>query len=124
MSDELYAGAVRRIYRNLAWFGAAGALAAALRFGLEAAAGFGLGAVIAWVNFRWLHNVVTGLGLSGQTGAARAVVFGLRYLLFAGVAYAIMSFSTISGKAVVAGLLTLAAAVCVELIHQLIYASS
>jgi hypothetical protein len=113
-------GALTRIRKLIAAFGLGGTLAAFAWRGLPAGGGFALGAVISWLNFRWLHQIVEALG--GKSIRKRlAVIAGLRYLLLGGAAYVILRFSKISRSAALSGLFVTAAAVIVEIIIELRY---
>jgi hypothetical protein len=53
-----------------------------------------------------------------------AVVFGLRYLILAAGAYAIVKYSELSLAAALAGLFVAVAAVLVEILFELVYAGT
>lgn len=116
---ELDAGAaLSRIRKLIAALGTVGTVAAFLWRGWPAGVGFALGAVISWLNFRWLHQIVD--ALSGKGVRKRlALIAGLRYLLLGGLAYVILRFSKISASAALSGLFVTAAAVIVEIIFEL-----
>jgi hypothetical protein len=83
-------------------------------------AGFALGGAISWLNFRWLKYVVD--GLSGKRVRPRlAVLAGFRYLLLGGAAYVILSYSSISLGATLAGLFVSVTAVIVEIFFEVVY---
>jgi hypothetical protein len=83
-------------------------------------AGFALGGAISWLNFRWLKYVVD--GLSGKRVRPRLVVLaGFRYLLLGGAAYVILSYSSISLGATLAGLFVSVTAVIVEIFFEVVY---
>lgn len=113
--------ALTRIRQLIAAIGLGGTAAAFLWRGWPGGGGFALGAVISWLNFRWLHQIVD--ALAGKGARKRlAVVAGLRYLLLGGLAYAILRFSKISRPAALSGLFVTAAAVVVEIIFELRHA--
>ena len=119
--EQLLDNAVRRMLRSMIVIGAAGSAALLALKGWNWSAGFALGAVVSWFNFRWLKQIVDALG--GKRPRARlAVVLGCRYLLLGGGAYVILSFSSISLPAALAGLFVSVAAVIVEILFQLVYA--
>ena len=124
MTGDFYQRAIARIYRNIYWAAGIGTVAAAVWKGWTAAAGFALGAALAWLNFYWLHKLVDSLGGTepAPTHKSLAVAAGLRYLLFGGVAYAMMKVLEISVEAIVAGVLVMVAAVLMEVLYQLFYA--
>ena len=87
--------------------------------------GFLLGALISYLNFRWLKRTVDALGdlSGGKPPRARVAVFlGLRYLLLGLGAYAILRFSEISLTAALVGLFVPTLAVILEILFELIYA--
>jgi ATP synthase I subunit len=85
------------------------------------AVGFGLGAVLALLNYRWLHQaVVTVLG-TGEPRVPRRVMakFAVRYpLMFAGV-YVFYRTEWLPYSAVLAGLFVPVAGVLIEALVQL-----
>ena len=110
--------ALSRLRKLIGAFGLGGTVAAYAWRGLPGAGGFALGAVISWLNFRWLHQIVD--ALAGKSARARlAWIAGLRYLLLGGVAYVILRFSKIDRVAALSGLFVTAAAVIVEIIFEL-----
>ena len=118
--------AIRRIFRlNLALTVSGAVLYYATR-GWRGALGFLLGGLISYLNFRWLKRTVDSLSdLAGGKKPPRAsvaVFLGLRYLLLALGAYAILKFSEISLSATLVGLFAPAAAVILEILIELIYA--
>jgi len=122
MADErFFHRAYARIVR-IFWALAVGGTTAAFVFrGWTWSAGFALGAAISWVNFRWWKRVTEALG-SPPPRARWAVLLGLRYLLLAGGAYAILRLTPISVPAALAGLFVAVAAVIVEILVELVYA--
>jgi|SRR5581483_667320 len=121
MTELDVSAALTRIRKLIGAFGVGGVLAAFAWRGWTAGGGFALGAVISWLNFRWLHQIVEALGGKGVRKRL-AVVAGLRYLLLGGAAYAILRFSKISRPAALAGLFVTAAAVVVEIVFELRHA--
>ena len=118
-SDEFYARALERIPRIMFVLGLAALITAYIFFGWRISAGFGLGGVIAFVNFYWLKRVVIDLGeISAQSGnpaSGRGIVqrFLLRYFLMAVVAFVILTVSRESLYGLFAGLfLPVAAMLC------------
>lgn len=119
--EELLERALERMRRVMAALGAGGSLGLLAALGWPWGAGFAIGAVVSWLNFRWLKQIVDALG--GTRPKARLAIFmGLRYLLLCGGAYAIVKHSNISLSAALAGLFVAVAAVLVEILFQLIYA--
>lgn len=116
--------AIRRIMRWTVALAAAGCLASLVLRGWTWAVAFLLGAAASWLNFRWLKKVVDALGGAAQARprAGFAVLIGVRYLLLAAAAYAIVNFTALSLPAALTGLFVPVAAVILEIIFELIYA--
>jgi len=93
-------------------------------FGWRKALGFALGASIAYVNFRWLEQVVAGIAdltiQSGTPASSRGVVhrFLLRYFLMAIIAFVILTLSRESLYGLFAGLLLPVAAILCEAVYE------
>jgi hypothetical protein len=121
--DSYFDRAVVRILRLMLLFALGGAIAAGVWRGWTWSAGFAVGAVVSWLNFRWLKQIVDALGNTRTKTRKRvAVVAGLRYLLLGGGAYVILHYSRISLPAALAGLFVAAGAVIVEILFELVYA--
>jgi hypothetical protein len=119
--------AVGRIFRLTLVLTAFGAVIYFAIGGWRGGCGFLLGALIAYLNFRWVKRTVYALGEASAGKPPRpalAVFLGLRYLLLGGAAYAILKFSEISLSAALVGLLAPAAAVILEILIELIYAGT
>jgi ATP synthase I chain len=123
-ADDFYSRALERIQRLMIILGVA-ALATAWTFwGLRIAIGFALGATIAYLNFRWLEQVVSGIAdltiQSGTPASNRGVVhrFLLRYFLMAIVAFVILTVSRESLYGLFAGLLLPVAAILCEAAYE------
>src|SRR2546428_7017177 len=115
--------AVGRIFRFTQVFTAVGAAVYFAIAGWRGGFGFLLGALISYLNFRWLKRTVYALGeaAGGKPLRARvAVLLGLRYLLLGLGAYAILKFSEISLTAALVGLFVPTAAVILEILIELI----
>lgn len=118
----------RRVEYLTLGLGATASLVVAIRWGWRAAAGLALGALLSWVNYRWLKQGVAALAQLSVTQADAPKVripkrvylkfFGRFALLLAAV-YVILSGSLVPGATVLAGLFAVVAAVLVELIYQL-----
>jgi hypothetical protein len=118
----------RRVEYLTLGLGATASLVVAIRWGWRAAAGLALGALLSWVNYRWLKQGVAALVQLSVTQADAPKVripkrvylkfFGRFALLLAAV-YVILSGSLVPGATVLAGLFAVVAAVLVELIYQL-----
>src|SRR5215469_18756429 len=104
-SDDLhFERAQARIAKAMFAISAGGIIAAWAWRGWTFGAGFALGAVASWLNFRWLKQVVDALGGRRPTRTRVAVLAGLRYLLLGGGAYVIIHYSRISLHAFLTGL--------------------
>ncbi len=121
MPDELtLERAVTRITRLIAVFGGIGTLAAFAIWGWKAGAGFSLGAGISALSFWWLKRLVESLG--PRSPKRRVGVLAFRYLMLGAGGYVILSFTSISLPAVLAGVFVLTAAVFTEVIVEITYA--
>ena len=116
---NLYALTERRIAYLTLLLGAFAAGAAAFRYSLRAGAGVLLGAVLAWINFRWLARAMDSVtrASTAQQGSPEARVeisgyLGLfaRYALIAAVVYATFSLFQIPILSILVGLCALGAA--------------
>lgn len=111
-----------RMVLHIAWMTAAGTLAGLAMGGWPAGAGFLLGAIASYFNFRWLRKLADSLdpAASDSPGRARtAVLLGIRYILLGAGAYVILKFSTLSLTAALVGLFTAVAAVILESVWEL-----
>jgi hypothetical protein len=124
--DQLFYGrALARIQFLMLFLSAAGMVAAAVYGGWRWAAGYLLGALASYANFRWLKQMVSALSdaaASKSPGTRAAVIFGLRFLLLGISAYAIFNFSTLSLAAAFVGLFVSVTAVILEILYELMYA--
>ena len=139
------ASTLRRIDWLTILLGGAGALWAARYWGWRGGAGLALGAVLSWINFRWLKSSVRAFGAvatplaapfsPGSPGAAPSGAPPVRlvrvplsaYLKFFGrfalllvVVYVILSRSLLPVAAVLGGLFAVVAGVMLELIFELL----
>src|SRR5215469_17011937 len=104
-SDDLhFERAQARIAKAMFAISAGGIIAAWAWRGWTFGAGFALGAMASWLNYRWLKQVVDALGDTRPTRKRVAVLAGLRYLLLGGGAYAILHYSPVSMGAALTGL--------------------
>jgi hypothetical protein len=118
--------AVRRIHRVTAALTAVGCGVCLILRGWRWGLAYLLGATASHLNFRWLERVVESLGQASRRrpGAKFAILMGLRYLLLAAGAYVIVNFTSLSPTAALAGLFVPVAAVILEIVFELVYASS
>src|ERR1039458_9990854 len=99
--DGFYERVTSRIFRVMLAIAAAGTLVALAWRGWRVGAGFALGSALSWINFRWLKHAVDSLSGKRAQRSPRprlAVLAGVRYLLFGGVAYCILCYSFIDRK--------------------------
>jgi hypothetical protein len=122
--DGFYERVTSRIFRVMLAIAAAGTLVALAWRGWRVGAGFALGSALSWINFRWLKHAVDSLSGKRAQRSPRprlAVLAGFRYLLLGGVAYVILSYSSISLGATLAGLFVSITAVIVEIFFEVVY---
>jgi ATP synthase I subunit len=124
--EQLFYGrALARVQFLILVLSSSGAVVAAVYGGWRWAAGYLLGAIASYANFRWLKQIVSALSQAAtrkSPGTRVAVIFGLRYLLLGIGAYAILNFSTLSLAAAFFGLFVSVAAVILEILYELMYA--
>jgi hypothetical protein len=123
--ERLFETALRRIVRGTVTLASVGCLVCLILRGWRWAAAYLLGAGASYLNFRWLQGVVSALGavLSARAKPKYAILIGLRYLLLGAGAYVIFNFTSLSLPAALIGLFVPVAAVILEIIFELIYAS-
>jgi hypothetical protein len=101
--EKRLSGAYRRILRVAIVMSAVGSLAAALLYSWQSGLGLAVGALLAFINFVWLHrgterlverivasNKATAAGQSKPRKVRFAFPFPLRYALMIAVAYVIL----------------------------------
>jgi len=127
--ETFYRAAERRIEWLTLALGIGGAAFAALHWEWHAGAGVALGALLMWLNFRWLKQGVGALvALStAQAGSEHARVPTMVYVKFFGrfallllVVYGILSRSILPLAPVLIGLFALVAAVMIEVLFELV----
>lgn len=121
----LYARAERRIEWLTVAFGVVGGLVLVVVASWRAGAGFAVGALLGFLNFRWIKEMATALVEAGRRRISRwtyAKLF-LRYGLLGVVLYAIFTRSFLPWQAILGGLFVLVAAVLVELTGELVSGS-
>lgn len=130
MASEAFGSAtLRRIEWLTLALGAAGSVAAGWRWGWRGAVGLAIGAILSWLNFRWLKGSVlafgraaTAAGENEQTArvpkSAYAKFFG-RFALLLVAVYVILTRSVFPAVALLAGLFASAAAVVVGILWEL-----
>jgi hypothetical protein len=124
--QALFESGLRRNTRGMVALAAAGCLVCLVLRGWKWAVAYLLGAAASSLNFRWLKRVVDSMGATSRRRLSPkfAILMGLRYLLLAAGAYAIVNFTSLSLPAALMGLFVPVAAVIFEIVFELIYASS
>ena len=123
MNDErFFERALARIAKAAFAIAAGGVIAATVWRGWAWGAGFALGSIASWLNFRLLKQIVDALGRKRPVRKRLVAMAALRYALLGGGAYAILHFSSISLIATLIGLFVAVAAVIVEICFELLYA--
>jgi hypothetical protein len=128
-SEAFGSATLRRIEWLTLALGAAGSVAAGWRWGWRGAVGLAIGAILSWLNFRWLKGSVlafgraaTAAGENEQTArvpkSAYAKFFG-RFALLLVAVYVILTRSVFPAVALLAGLFASAAAVVVGILWEL-----
>ncbi len=118
-AEQFYGAALPRIRRFILVLGGVGLIACALKFGRVVAAGFLVGAIVSYVNHRWLERMIEALGERITTGQSRerggiiVVRAVLRYAFIALGAYVIFRVSLAGLYGFLGGVcLTIAAIAC------------
>ena len=129
MSEEFYRAVERRIEWLTAVVGAKAAVWAGIRWGWRFALGLALGAVIAWLNFRWLERGVSALlaSVAARAGSVEprvsrwvyAALVGRMALLVAALCV-ILKSGWLPGVAILAGLFSLIAGVLIEVSYEVV----
>jgi hypothetical protein len=121
--------ALRRIEWLTLVLGGAGAAWAGWRWGWRGSAGLAIGALVSWINFRWLKGSVQAFGRSAtaQAGSQNVRVpvgayikFFARFALLLGILYVILTRSWLPMIPVLTGLFASAAAVVLALVYELV----
>jgi len=124
-ADAFYAGALDRIRNCMIVLALALSAASWWKFGRWAALGFLLGCVIAYLNFHWLKNGVSGLAdrvtNTGKPQSGKGIVarFVLRYVLLGAAAYGILTSFPASLRGLFAGLFLPVGAIACEAAYEL-----
>ena len=127
MSEDYYEAVEKRIEWLTLAVGFAGMAFAAARWGWHSGLGVGVGALIAWLNFRWLQQGVGALftAATAQPGTSQPETSRWVYLRIVGrlallVAAVCVIFKSrwLPGRAVLAGLFSVIAAVLVEVGYE------
>ena len=119
----------RRIARLTLALGAASSIAAAFRFSIRVGSGVMIGALLAWINFRWLERAMDSVAgaSTAQANSPEARVpigsyFGLfaRYALIAAVVYVTFSALRIPVVSMLVGLCALGAAAIIASLMEVL----
>jgi len=126
-SRELQVAAERRIGWLTLALGLATAAAAGVAYGLRAGAGVLVGALLAWVNARWLQQALDALVRvsTAQAGVPKPRIskwlyakFFARYGLMAIVIYVMVKYFDVPVLSLLGGLLALGAAAMAEFFYE------
>jgi hypothetical protein len=126
--ESFYAAAERRIEHFTLAIGAIASIATGTFWNLKAGAGVAAGALLSWINYRWLKQGINALARlsTEQAGAEKPRVPASVYLKFLGryallivAAYAILRGFSLPAPSFMAGLFAVVAAVLVEMTVQL-----
>ena len=128
-ADQFYDRALERIRKFMVALAVAGLLACMILFRWPVVAGFATGAVVSYVNHRWLEGAVEAVGERIATGQSRerggGIIFRavLRYVFVAAGAYVIFNVSRIGLYGFLGGvclpIVAVACEVAVELVVSL-----
>jgi hypothetical protein len=127
LSEKFYESVERRIEHLTLAIGAAGGAYAASKWGWRSGVGFAAGAALSWLNFRWLEQGIGGLFRAAipQAGSEPYRVsrwiyasFFARMALLVAAVYVILRVACFPGRAILAGLFSLIAAVILEVTYE------
>ncbi|MGH9773361.1 MAG: ATP synthase subunit I [Candidatus Acidiferrales bacterium] len=127
-NEAFYRAAERRIEWLTLASGGTAAVVTCIRWGINPAVSLSLGALVSWVNFRWMKQGIAGLEMlsTAQADAPKPRVprkvyakFLGRYALLIVGSYAILRSTKFPAAAFLAGLFAIAAGVLVEMIYEL-----
>jgi hypothetical protein len=127
LSEKFYESVERRIEQLTLTIGAVGGAYAASHWGWRSGIGFAAGAALSWLNFRWLEQGIGGLfrvaipkAGSEPYRVSRWIYasFFARMALLVAAVYVILRVAWFPGKAILAGLFSLIAAVILEVTYE------
>ncbi len=119
--------AERRIVRWTLVLGFVAAIPVALWFSWRAGVGVFIGAVLAWINARWLQQALDAITKfsTAQAGAPKPRISGWLYVKFSGryvlmgiVIYIMMTYFAVPVVSLLSGLLALGAATMAEFLYE------
>ena len=120
---------LEHIPRWILLIGLIGTPVAAILSGPLSGAGFAVGVIASWWNYRYLQNLVAELAQAAANqaspGSGRLVAgfFG-RFLLLALGSIVILKYSKVSVIALLAGLFAACFAICLEILYELLWSKS
>ncbi|MGA1984775.1 MAG: ATP synthase subunit I [Candidatus Sulfotelmatobacter sp.] len=123
--DAFYSGALDRIRHSMIALALVLSIAAWWDFGRASALGFLGGCIIAYLNFNWLKNGVSGLADrvtdtgKSQSGFGIVARFLLRYVLLGAAAYGILTSFPASLRGLLAGLFLPVGGIACEAVYEL-----
>jgi hypothetical protein len=124
-SEAFYGSALDRIRNSMIGLAMVLSAGAWWKFGRLSALGFLLGCIIAYLNFHWLKSGVSGLTdrvtNTGKAQSGKGIIsrFLLRYVLFGGCAYVILTSFPGSLRGLFAGLFLPVGAIVCEALYEL-----
>lgn len=127
LSEQFYEAVERRIERLTLVAGGMGAFVSAWKWGWRAGMGFIIGALLSWLNFRWLDQGLGALlrAAANPAAASKTPVARWIYARFLGrmallvcALYVILKGAWFPGRAVLTGLFSLIAGVIVEVTYE------
>jgi hypothetical protein len=127
LSERFYEAVELRIERLTVVVGLIGAFISAWKWGWRAGLGFIIGALLSWLNFRWLDQGLGALlrAAANPAAASRTPVTRWIYARFLGrmallvcALYVILKGAWFPGRAVLTGLFSLIAGVIVEVTYE------
>ena len=124
--NAFYNRVVRRISRIILALGAMGAIGAALWKGLPSGFAFLIGAAVSFASFsswRYVASILVPVEGPANPAKRHPGLFVLRLLALFAVAWVIIKFLGLNLAAAAVGLLVSGAAVVLEIVYELIYAS-
>jgi hypothetical protein len=116
-----YDGFIRRVQWIILALGLAGAVALSILQGIRTGGAFLVGSAISFSSFWGWQRVVDGLGPNPRQRGR--MFFVLRLIALVGLAWVIIKYLQLNVAAAAMGLLVSGAAVVLELIYEMIYAS-
>jgi ATP synthase I chain len=119
--DEFYERVVRRIGWLILALGLAGGIATAIWKGPASGLAFLIGAAISYASFRAWRRVVDALGPNAKK--PNPALYALRMVAVVAGAWVIIKFLGLNLAAAAVGLLVSGAAIVLEIVYELIYAS-